>query len=137
LLKLKTFWNKIDTTNSCWNWLASKTNLGYGQIWIKGRYVYAHRFVYELFKGKIPEGLEIDHLCRNTSCGNPNHLEAVTHKVNAQRGNSGLYNILKTHCPRGHEYTKENTMFYKNLRKCRECHKIHCKESQRRNKLIN
>ena len=86
----------------------------------------AHRFIYEAFVGPIGEGLELDHLCRNRGCVNPWHLEPVTNAVNQRRGNgpSGL-NYRKTHCKRGHAFTKENTIHGWNgdhpSRSCRVC----------------
>ena len=80
-----------------------------------------HRIAYRLVIGPIPEGLELDHLCRNTLCANPYHLEAVTHQENMSRG----FHAQKTHCIRGHEYTPENTYVVRNGdlrgRRCRTC----------------
>lgn len=81
------FWAKVEATGFCWNWTAS-TIRGYGAISEGGKYgkkVYAHRWSYEHLVGPIPEGLEIDHLCRNALCVNPDHLEPVTREQNAQR----------------------------------------------------
>ena len=128
---MQRFWDKVEKTDSCWNWIGAKDKDGYGHFKLKDKNMATHRFVYELIKGKISHELEIDHLCRNRKCVNPNHMEPVTHKINIQRGDSGLHNALKTHCPQGHEYNKENTMFYRNLRKCRVCHKLHCKNWRR------
>lgn len=119
------FWSKVDKTNSCWEWTAYTRN-GYGQFRLNKKTKFAHRIAYELIKGKIPIGLVIDHLCRNTSCVNPEHLEAVPQKENVKRGltgkNRGLQQKSKTHCPQGHEYSKENTYVWKNEgRKCRIC----------------
>ena len=69
------FWEKVEKTDYCWNWLGVKNDAGYGQIHISGQLVYAHRYSYELLRGPIPEGLEPDHLCRNHSCVRPDHLE--------------------------------------------------------------
>jgi hypothetical protein len=84
----------------------------------------AHRVTYALVKGPIPAGLQLDHLCRNTSCVNPNHLEAVTTRENTMRstGLSAL-NAKKTHCLRGHEFTPENTYVKRGdgARVCRQC----------------
>lgn len=74
---------------NCWIWLGSKTAAGYGQIIVSGRRrgpkAYVHRLMFEMFKGPIPDGMEVDHLCRNTSCVRPKHLEAVTHRENMLR----------------------------------------------------
>src|SRR5947209_2044527 len=80
-------WSKVEKTASCWNWNGSKLR-GYGLFRVHSpqSMTYAHRFVYESIVGPIPEGLELDHLCRNPSCVNPDHLEAVPHKVNVLRG---------------------------------------------------
>jgi hypothetical protein len=72
--------------NGCWLWTGSLNNKGYAQLGVAGRVRSAHRVAYELFKGAIPDGLQIDHLCRVRQCVNPDHLEAVTQSVNIRRG---------------------------------------------------
>ena len=113
--------------NGCWKWTATIQNLGYGQFSVNGHLVLAHRFSYELVNGTIPDGYELDHLCRNRSCVNPAHLEVVTHSENGKRGNSGLHtamkNWAKTHCPQGHPYDEANTYYWRGQRKCRVCSK--------------
>ena len=95
---------------------------GYGRIRANGSRPYAHRFLYEQWVGTVPEGLQIDHLCRNRACMNPMHVEVVTCKVNIQRGNTGKTKRQpKTHCLRGHEFTPENTYIYRGGRYCRAC----------------
>jgi hypothetical protein len=114
------FMDKIEKTNNCWNWTGS-VNDGYGQFWYKKR-VSAHRFSYELFKETIPQGLQLDHLCRNRKCVNPEHLEAVTTQINTVRGLTGKinhFNKNKTHCPKGHEYSGVNNKERKICQICR------------------
>jgi len=109
--------------NGCWLWTAGKTKAGYGRICVNGKDTYAHRLMYERAKGKIPEGFEPDHLCRNPACVNPDHLEAVPHRTNMLRGQSFVsLNASKTHCPRGHPYSGENLYIGpKGDRRCRIC----------------
>ncbi len=91
---------------------------GYGTLSRDGRTIKAHRAAYEHFVGPIPEGMELDHLCRNRQCCNVAHLEPVTHDENMRRG----AHAIKTHCIHGHEYTEANTYRTKmGGRRCRSC----------------
>lgn len=110
----------------CWVWIGDATPRGYGRFMNQnGKVVRAHRVFYELLRGPIPDGLSIDHLCRVTSCVNPDHLEAVTNKENVLRGiGPTARNAKKTHCPLGHEYDAANTRHDKKSRFCRECKRI-------------
>lgn len=123
---LKRFWVKVEQTDNCWNWVSSKNLKGYGQFWYNDKPVYAHRFSYELFKGDIPKGMTLDHLCRNHSCVNPEHLEAVTSKENILRGvGTAAIHARKTHCPRGHELKEPNLLksqLKRGQRNCRICY---------------
>lgn len=129
------FWSKVDKAGpdgfhsqtgenlgACWLWtgaLNSQNGQGYGVAWAVGRLVVAHRCSYEMLTGPIPEGLQIDHLCRVRTCVNPDHLEPVTKRENGRRGLGG---VLKTHCPAGHEYSPENTFVdHQGHRFCRAC----------------
>ncbi len=94
----------------CWVWDRYKNPNGYGQMGVDRKVYLAHRVSYEHHVGPIPEGLTLDHLCRQRDCINPAHLEPVTQCVNNQRGyGSPGINGRKTHCLRGHEFTPENT----------------------------
>lgn len=92
--------------NSCINWPTSSNKGGYGQVYFQNTCMTVHRMIYLLFVGIIPNGYQIDHLCRNRACINPEHLEAVTMRENIRRGESGIRNRIKTKCKRGHEFDK-------------------------------
>jgi hypothetical protein len=110
----------------CWVYQGQKTKGGYGTLWVYGKDVYTHRLAYELLRADIPEGLHIDHLCRNRACCNPWHLEPVTNAVNSRRGNSFTsVNAAKTHCPRGHLLSGENLLPAALPRRyCRPCKRL-------------
>jgi|FLOH01.1.fsa_nt_gi hypothetical protein len=118
--------------NGCWEWTAYQEPLGYGKFGLNGSVVFAHRYSYELHKGSIPDGMEIDHLCRNPACVNPAHLEAVTHAVNVRRGDAGKRMRDRTHCPSGHPYDDENTRWYRGMRYCRSCGNARSRASKAR-----
>jgi hypothetical protein len=83
---------EIDPSTQCWLWKRSIQSNGYGHLTINNTQILAHRYVYEMLKGKIPNGYELDHLCRNPSCVNPEHLEPVTHAENCRRGSRAILN---------------------------------------------
>jgi hypothetical protein len=127
--------DRIDV-GDCWEWTGRLDRDGYGHFGKHGRLV--HRMLWELLVGPIPDGLQIDHLCRNRKCVNPDHLEPVSSLENTRRGaprrgyngpvlrGSDHPNSKKTHCPRGHQYIPENTATNaRGARVCRTCRWLH------------
>ena len=117
--------------SGCWLWMGYDNGPGYGMISIeRGEEQLAHRVSYELFRGAIPPGLDVDHLCRVRCCVNPDHLEPVTRSVNLRRGVGPKLarerQLAKTHCPKGHPYSGDNLKVYVGAgrtpeRRCRIC----------------
>lgn len=124
--------------SGCWEWVAYRNPGGYGVFSALGRNgspALAHRWWFERSRGAIPQGADLDHLCRNRACVNPNHLEPVSRSTNARRG-AGLGGVLrdpalplprpkkKTHCKHGHPLSGSNAYFNGRQRVCRECDRI-------------
>jgi len=123
--RLASFWSYACKTNSCWLWTGAKSSFGYGIFGSNYKHISAHRFSWEIHRGKIKGNLQIDHLCRNPSCVNPDHLEPVTQRENILRG-FGATALLarKTHCKYGHPLSGENLYLNKlGQRNCRRCRK--------------
>lgn len=103
----------VVTESGCWEWVGAIAPTGYGVYTGQGGGGGAHRYVYKLLVGPIPEGLTLDHLCRNRLCVRPDHLEPVTMFENTMRGNTvAAVNAKKTHCPKGHPYEGDNVVRY-------------------------
>lgn len=93
----------------CWVSNRTSNEAGYTRMRYLGAMRSTHRVAYAVFVGQIPEGLELDHLCRVRACCRPDHLEPVTHRVNTLRGDTiTAHHAAKTHCPQGHAYTPDN-----------------------------
>jgi hypothetical protein len=132
----------IDFTSTCWNSMKVPTDRGYTQIGTvdqskpPGSYHKLKMFhvaVWEILKGKIKEGLQLDHLCRNPRCVNPKHLEPVTPRVNTLRSLApSAFNSRKTKCLLGHPFNRENTYRYRGYRACKICRRRQLRESRQR-----
>ena len=117
------------TDDGCWEFVGARTPAGYGKVKVDGKLVTTHRLMLAHHLGEpIPDGVEIDHRCRNKPCCNPAHLELVTHQENCRRGWGGR---LPDKCRNGHVYDEINTrMTPDGYRECRKCNR----ESTRRYK---
>jgi hypothetical protein len=119
---------KVEVSNSCWQWTAAVNAYGYGVIGVPGthRTMLAHRAAFEAWVGPIPDGLDLDHLCRTRRCVNPAHLEPVSRRTNLLRGLTiTAANAAKTACPKGHPYEGRNLLIRSRngrpVRRCRTC----------------
>lgn len=119
------FWSHVTKSAGCWEWQAAR-RFGYGVAWDGRRLVVAHRLAWQLERGPIPEGMTLDHLCRNRACVRPDHLEPVSLADNIRRGRPFRGpTALKAECYRGHSFTAENTYLRPDgYRACRACHRI-------------
>lgn len=127
--------------NGCYVFSGPKDDGGYGRVGYKRRLVRVHRLLYEELVGPVPEGLELDRLCRNHACANPDHLEPVTHKENMARGLvAAVWEATrqKTHCKYGHAYDDGNRYSYfssdgqRTYRGCRICRSRAMREYRQR-----
>lgn len=139
------FWSKVDKTGDCWLWTASLNVKGYGTLWIQGKMVAAHRWVYSRYVAEIPVGMVVDHVCHNADsscaggdtcshrrCVNPTHLALATPRENTQRG----VRSWRTECVNGHALTAENVGYWRNSsgvsRRCKECNRAAKRRSRER-----
>jgi hypothetical protein len=122
----------IEDETDCWIW-QRMTLRGYGRMRLGRTMQYAHRVYFERYRGPIPAGLHLDHLCRNPACVNPAHLEPVTPRENTLRGNTiAARRKAQTHCVRGHPFDEANTIRVGAGRACRDCQRQVNRESQRK-----
>ncbi len=120
--RVAAFWDKVQFTDTCWLWTGGIDRYGYGKFRFNGRMAGAHVYAYEFCVGPIPEGLQIDHLCRTRPCQNTDHMELVTSRVNTLRGEGiTAKKARQTHCINGHLFDEANTGHYGTKRVCRAC----------------
>lgn len=123
----------------CWLWQGSMQSNGYGRLPARPRPIAAHRLAWTLFRGDIPDGLAVDHLCRNRQCANPFHLRLVTPTVNALENSDSVcaINAKKTHCKRGHPFDDQNTYWIATGgRACKTCMAANVRSYRARQRAI-
>lgn len=127
---MKRFWNKVNIKgpDDCWEWIAGRNNTGYGSFTLNRTSTSSHRVAWLLTQTEIPEGMVVMHSCDNRLCCNPAHLSLGTQKQNMhdKLAKGRDYNLRKTHCVHGHEFTEENTYYSKGIvaervRHCKTC----------------
>jgi len=122
----------VEDESGCWIFTGALTHRGYGPISTPVGHTHTHRVTYEYFIAEIPDGLHIDHLCRNRACCNPWHLDPVTNEVNKTRSR-GLIEPTRNACSNGHEWTAGNTYRAPNgIRHCRECQRARSRSYKQR-----
>lgn len=130
-LRRTEWWGKVEVGGpaGCWPWTRSTGSHGYGQTWDGVTVRLAHRVAWALHHGQqVPDGLTVDHECRNRICCNPAHLRLLSNVDNATDNGHGR----KTHCPAGHPYDHLNTYTDpKGARRCRTCAAERRKRSSR------
>lgn len=124
LMDTTKYWEKVNKTSGCWKWGAWSNGKGYGLVRINGKSYLAHRISYEIAYGEIPKGLVIDHICNNTKCVNPSHLQAITQQQNILRSTKHISKerASKKQCIRGHNLFGDNLYIRKDRRRaCKLC----------------
>jgi hypothetical protein len=128
-----------EDASGCWMWNSHKNQKGYGLFWFGKKGISAHRLSYEVHVGPIPDGMQIDLLCRVPACVNPAHLEPVTPLENTRRGKKGDLHLA---CAQGHAMTPGNTLVHNTQRgvsrRCRTCqNKANRKYRERRSLMAD
>jgi len=137
------FFRFIEFRNGCWLWTGFIAPNGYGDFWYEGHSCHAHTSSYRLFRGEIPAGRQIDHLCKVRRCVKPDHMEVVTPRENLMRAETNAaINVAKTQCIWGHPLSGENLYLHKDKddhmhRRCKVCYARRDRERKQRKKQIN
>lgn len=133
------FWAKVreNPATGCWEWAAAIARNGYGQFAHEGRTRSAHRLAWLSLRGEIPEGMQLDHLCRVRHCVNPDHLDVVTARVNRERGNATHVRrngpaVSPDHCIQGHPLAAPNLHTRARQRECRACYILRRRSTTKR-----
>lgn len=126
---------EVDAATGCWTWVGTLNSNGYGRVQFRGRVMAAHRAMWIRERGEIPPGLDLDHLCRNRRCTNPDHLEPVTREVNLRRGTNTR--ATDTHCANGHLWADDNERRHQTdgSRVCATCMRLSARNYQRRSRV--
>jgi len=128
---------QVVKTEGCWEWSGGFTKDGYARIWDPDAKTHVRVFrVLTNWLAPIPKGMVPDHLCRNRGCVNPHHADIVTPEENTRRGWRDGGHPRPTHCPRGHEYTPENTRVTRGRHSCRMCHRASQAKINARNREV-
>jgi len=128
------FWALVEKSadGECWHWAGRIVPSGYGSFRSGGHLLTAHRVAYTLSTGPIPDGLSLDHLCRNRACVNPAHLEPVSNQENVRRGLRSALHVPASTCTKGHSIEGDNAMPTKNgYPRCRQCNRDYMRQYMR------
>ena len=137
MIALDRFWAKVEPEpmSGCWLWIGASDRRGYGRFWGDGHCKLPHRLAWEMERGPIPAGMDLDHLCRMPPCVNPNHLRIATRQENLLAGEGfPAQEAKRTHCPAGHPYNAENTWLdpLRHSRHCRTCNRVRSRAFRKR-----